>query len=249
MLQWIGSIVPERLVTLASLKERSCQREIMDDPCLAPAPHVQALRGLARINWISASDRILWKPLRELAEQQRRPLRVLDVATGGGDVPIRLWRRAQRAGLKLDIHGGDISPTALELARQNAAQAQADVTFFKLDVKNDGLPQGFDVLTCSLFLHHLGDAEAPALLRQLRDAAGRMVLVNDLRRCRLGLALAWLACRLLTTSAVARLDGPRSVRAAFTLPEVRDLANQAGMASATISRRWPCRYLLDWRRP
>jgi 2-polyprenyl-3-methyl-5-hydroxy-6-metoxy-1,4-benzoquinol methylase len=236
------------MVFLGSLKERRCQPEIMDDPALEPTRHMQALRALSRINWISASDRILWNSLAPMARlDPGRTLRVLDVATGGGDVPIRLWRRARRAGLKLDIHGGDISPTAVAVARQKAEAAGADVTFFRLDIHDD-IPAGFDVLTCSLFLHHLAEAEALALLSQLRRAAGRMVLINDLRRCRLGFLLAWLATRILTTSAVARVDGPRSVEAAFTLAEVRALADRAGMESAEISRRWPCRYLLAWRR-
>jgi hypothetical protein len=53
----------------------------------------------------------------------------------------------------------------------------------------------------------------------------------------------------LTTSPVARVDGPRSVEAAFTLEEVHALAAAADMGNAAISRRWPCRYLLAWRRP
>src|SRR5205085_807704 len=156
-------------------------------------------------------------------ERAGRPVRVLDVATGGGDVPIRLWRRARRAGLNLDIHGGDISATALHFARQKARMAGAEVTFFALDVHNDGVPAGFDVLTASLFLHHLSGDQALALLRQLHEKAGYMVLVNDLRRCRAGFILAWLAARLLTRSTVVRVDAPRSVEAAFTVKEICSL--------------------------
>ncbi len=80
---------------LVRLQERRCQPELMDEPGLDPERHRQALQGLARINWLSASDRILWHPIRALArELAGKPLRVLDIATGGGDVPIRLWQRA-----------------------------------------------------------------------------------------------------------------------------------------------------------
>jgi 2-polyprenyl-3-methyl-5-hydroxy-6-metoxy-1,4-benzoquinol methylase len=235
---------------LGQLKDRRCRPEIMDEPGLDPARHVHALCGLARINRISASDRILWRPLAALArEQPGRAVRVLDVATGGGDVPVRLWRRAARAGLKLEMHGADLSTTALEFARQQAHEAGAEVEFFQLDVRRQPVPAGFDVLACSLFLHHLPEEHAAAFLGALREAAGRMVLINDLRRCRLGLLLAWLGTRILTTSEVARVDGPRSVEAAFSLKEVRALADRTGMHSAKISRRWPCRFLLNWRRP
>ena len=57
----------------------------------------------------------------------------------------------------------------------------------------------------------------------MADAAGRIVLVNDLVRSLPGfLLLAYPAPRLLTTSAVVHYDGPQSVRAAFTLGGTRD---------------------------
>jgi 2-polyprenyl-3-methyl-5-hydroxy-6-metoxy-1,4-benzoquinol methylase len=220
----------------------------MDDPGLEPARHAEALTALARINWISGSDRILWNPLKSLARSvPGRTLRVLDVATGGGDVPIRLWRRARQAGLEMEFHGTDISSTALEIAKKRARVAGAEVAFFRTDIQSERIPDGFDVLTCSLFLHHLSSEQALALLRNMRAAAGQMVLVNDLRRSRTGLLLAWLGTRLLTMSPVARVDGPLSVRAAFTASEVRTLAEQADMANAEVCRRWPCRFLLMWK--
>src|SRR5262245_21104489 len=103
---------------LRSLAARHRQPELMDQPDLDKDAHFQALRGLQRINWWSGSARILWRPLLRLAHYQPGPLRILDVATGAGDVPIRLWQRAQRAGINLRIDGCDVSTDALELARE-----------------------------------------------------------------------------------------------------------------------------------
>jgi 2-polyprenyl-3-methyl-5-hydroxy-6-metoxy-1,4-benzoquinol methylase len=235
---------------LARLAQRHCQPEIMDQPGLDPAQHVRALRALARINRLSASDAILWRPLWELAREiPERPLRVLDVATGGGDVPVRLWQRARRAGLKLELCGVDVSATALEQARRNAERVGAEVEWRRLDVLSEDLPAGFDVVTSSLFLHHLAEDQALGLLRRMGGAAGKLVLVNDLLRSRLGYLLAFLVTRLLTTSPVVHVDGPRSVEGAFSMAEARELAERAGLHGATISWRWPWRYLLAWRRP
>ena len=57
-----------------------------------------------------------------------------------------------------------------------------------------------------------------------------------------------MAGHLLTRSPVVRVDAVRSVRAAFTMAEVQAMSLVAGLNGATISRRWPCRYLLAWRR-
>src|SRR5207302_6310066 len=83
-----------------NLQQRSLQPEIMDQPGLDEGRHVQALRGLERINFWSGSARILWAPIVRLVRQTgRSSLRLLDIAAGAGDVPIRLWRKARRAGL------------------------------------------------------------------------------------------------------------------------------------------------------
>ncbi len=105
------------------------------------------------------------------------------------------------------------------------------------------------MVMCSLFLHHLDEEQARGLLQRMRQAARYLVLVNDLRRSLFGYALAYLGTRILSASHIVHVDGPLSVQAAFTIPEVRQLAKSAGMTEATVSRRWPCRFLLTWRRP
>src|SRR5712671_2746044 len=98
--------------------------EVMDQPGLAPARHHAALAGLARLNAVSGSAGILWPPLAaQAAENPGGSMRVLDVASGGGDVTLGLWRKARRAGVALHIDGCDISPTAVEFAAQRARQA------------------------------------------------------------------------------------------------------------------------------
>ena len=171
---------------------------------------------------------------------------MLDIASGGGDVPIRLWQRAQRAGLSMEVAGVDASPTAVAHAQAAALRAGTAVSFSTLDVLREALPAGFDVLTCSLFLHHLHEADALTLLAKMRQAA-QMVLINDLLRCRVGFIAAWLGTRVLSRSPIVHVDGPRSVEAAFTMAEVRDLADRAGLHGATVATRWPWRYLLAWR--
>jgi 2-polyprenyl-3-methyl-5-hydroxy-6-metoxy-1,4-benzoquinol methylase len=208
------------------------------------------LRGLARINFWSRSAGILWPALAALARQTRpNPVRVLDLASGAGDVPIRLWHRARRSGLALELEGCDVSPVAVEHARARAARQGAAVRFFVRDaVAGPPLP-GYDAVVCSLFLHHLDEEPAVALLRRMGEMAGRLVLVNDLVRSWTGWTLAHLVTRLLTTSSVVHVDGPRSVEGAFHVAEARALAERAGLTGATVVRRWPCRFLLTWSRP
>jgi SAM-dependent methyltransferase len=228
---------------------RNRQPEIMDQPNLDAGLHFRALRGLERINSLSGSAGILWTGLSaRLAEFGGREIRLLDVATGAGDLPIRLWHKAQRAGVPVKIDACDVSPAALTFARERARRVNAPVQFFECDALAGPLPAGYDVLTSSLFLHHLDEATALVFLRRLAEAAERLVLVNDLVRGLRGFVLAYVGARLLTTSPVVHVDAPRSVEAAFTIEEARDLARRAGLQGAVVTRRWPCRYLLSWSR-
>jgi 2-polyprenyl-3-methyl-5-hydroxy-6-metoxy-1,4-benzoquinol methylase len=149
----------------------------------------------------------------------------------------------------LEFAGCDVSGTAVEHARRYAAENRADVTFFQRDVLAEPLPDGFDVITCSLFLHHLNEEQAVTLLRRMRESAGTMALVNDLNRCARGWWAAYLGSRVVTRSPVVHVDAVLSVEGAFTPDEALALASRAGWDDARVQRKFPFRYLLSWRRP
>ena len=227
------------------LGERRREPEIMDDPGLDADRHVAALDALGRINRLSGTGGRVLREVLRLARRRRGPVRVLDVACGDGRILAEVVRAASRRGVQVSAHGCDVSPVALRRAEHLMSGADAAAELFRVDVTRDPLPGRYDLVACSLFLHHLSASDSVRLLTAMRRAGGA-VLVQDLRRTPLGFLLAWTGVRLLTRSDVARVDGPRSVRAAFTLEEVRDLAVRAGMADARIDRSWPQRFTLRW---
>jgi 2-polyprenyl-3-methyl-5-hydroxy-6-metoxy-1,4-benzoquinol methylase len=223
--------------------------ELMDDPNLDPRAHAQALRGLARLNRLSNSTGVLWPLIQEYCRHATRPtVKLLDVATGGGDLPIQLAQRAQKHGLPLEVSACDISETALLHAREQAQDAGVQVSFFRQDLLGQSLPTGYDIITASLFLHHLADEEVVLVLQRMREAGAKLVLVNDLLRNALNYALVWLGTRIVSRSPIVHFDGPVSVQAAFTIPELQSLAGRAGLLNARVEARHPCRLLLNWSR-
>ncbi|HSW29635.1 MAG TPA: methyltransferase domain-containing protein [Longimicrobiales bacterium] len=229
------------------LTRRRLEAELMDDPGLEPVRHVRALEALTIVNLLSGTAGRVWRELLRAGLAPGRPVRVLDLACGGGDVAVALARRAGRSGLPLEVHGCDRSPVALEHARRSALRAGVEVRFFELDVLASPLPGGYDLLCSSLFLHHLTGPQAVALLAAMARAADAL-FVQDLRRTRLGWALAWGTLRTFARSEVARVDGLRSVAGAFSLDEADAMAVEAGLAGAVVTRCWPQRFGLSWRR-
>ncbi len=218
----------------------------MDAPELDRSEHIQALRALARVNLLSLTTRRIWIELRKRGMGRDRPTRLLDVGCGGGDVILALSSRARNEEVPLEVSGCDSSPVALSHARAEAERTKLEAHFFQLDVIRSPLPGGFDLICSSLFLHHLDEEAAVDLLSGMARA-GKSVLVQDLVRSQLGYWLALGALRVLSASRVAWVDGARSVQASFRIPEVKELARQAGLEGASVVSCWPERFLLTWK--
>ena len=222
----------------------------MDEPGLDPQEHRRALIALGRANLVSRTTAVIWPVIRRAAlAASGRPLRLLDIASGGGHVAVALARRAAREGVPIEMTGCDISPVAIDFARTLAARAGVEgVRFEAADALRGAWPADADVVLSTLFLHHLEEPEAVSLLARMKAAARRTVVVSDLRRSRTGWAYAWAGCRLLSGSRVFHVDGARSVEAAFTPAEAERLAASARVDDARITTHWPQRWLLTWFR-
>jgi 2-polyprenyl-3-methyl-5-hydroxy-6-metoxy-1,4-benzoquinol methylase len=230
---------------------RIVEPEMMDQPGLEVSVHLNALRGLSRINRLSLAARAYWPTLRAFSGAQVKgsPLRVLDLACGGGDMPIAIHERLASAGISALVHGCDISPVAVDFANTQAAGRGLDnIRFFVHDVLRYGIPAGYDVLTCSLYLHHLSRKEAVGFLRNIHASGARLVMINDLARTRFGLFLARFIPKLVSRSPIVHTDAVLSARAAFSPAQILALAEEAGLHRAQIQYRWPERYLLVWER-
>ncbi len=218
----------------------------MDDPAINPEVHRHALQGLARLNKLSFASYPLLRAL--TSRLSPRPIEILDVATGSGDVALAFARAAIHCGYRCTITLTDISPLALSEAQGRFTRAGIESRVLQLDATCDPLPEA-DITLCSLFLHHLDERATTSLLASMAESARILAMANDLRRTVFGNILARTAPRLVTTSRVVHTDALRSARAAFTRMELADLAHKAGLGNVEIKRVPPSRMLLIWERP
>lgn len=234
-----------------SLKQRDRQPELMDQPGLDSATHRRALAALGKTNRVCRVSRAIWRGIRdaEILPRDKSPLRILDIASGGGDNLIGIARLAKEQGTPIEAHGCDINQTAVDFAQTAANSAGlASVQFIRLNALRDPLPEKYDVVMCTLFLHHLIERDARELLSRMASAARRLVLVDDLRRSQLGYLYAWAGARLLTRSHIVHADGPLSVRAAFSVAEAARLAREAGWPDPQFRFHWPQRFQMTWKK-
>lgn len=231
-----------------SLPHRPDLNELLDAPAPDRATLGRNLRDIRLINrglgWTAALVRELAAVTGRLGA---RELTLLDVATGSADIPRAIVAWARRRRLRVALFAGDISRDVLAGARaQVAGRGDAAIALLCFDgTRAPFADRSIDVVTCSLALHHFGPDDAALLLRELGRVARRALIVSDLERCWPGYLGARLLA-LLFRNHMTRHDAPVSVLRAYTAPELRDLAERAGLAGARVARRFPFRLVLTW---
>src|SRR5262249_27763435 len=186
-----------------------------------PAPFAELARSLAdiaRLNALFGGRYISLRHVKRLLSgtPRERAITVLDVGTGGADIPRALARWARRAGRPMRVLALDRDPAMLAFAR-DASVVYPEIAF----VQGDALalpirPGAIDIAISALTLHHLEPAEAARYLVEM-DASARLgLVVNDLARSRAAYVIVWLATRALTRNRMSRHDGPLSVLRAYT---------------------------------
>jgi 2-polyprenyl-3-methyl-5-hydroxy-6-metoxy-1,4-benzoquinol methylase len=230
------------------LLQRRVVDEIMDGSNVPPSDHARALAGLRRINAVSGCAAQMVKPMIELAKRQKlTELSMLDIACGGGDVPVTIAKLAAENSIAIKLTLLDRSQTALKLARKTANASDVAVDTIQANLLEHWNLPAFDVVTCSLFLHHIAKGDGVIdLLARMRTVAQRLVVISDLRRCRTGLLAAWIGGRVFSRSPIVHFDAPASVRAAWTRQEMAGFAASAGMKTVKIQSCWPWRMLLTY---
>ncbi|HYH93733.1 MAG TPA: methyltransferase domain-containing protein [Candidatus Saccharimonadales bacterium] len=220
--------------------------ELLDGPLDDRAALEGNLRDLRRANrWlggasgsIRAIEALLPRPGAN-GEALARPRTILDVGTGGADLPLAMLEHAARTGRSWRVTGLDSRPEVLAAAAvaDRRVTGTAGLDLHVGDGRSLPFPDGaFDVVHASLVVHHLDPTDAAGLIAEMVRVARLGIVVNDLVRGRLAYVGAWLLAHLLTTNRLTRHDAPLSVRRAYTRTELERLLEDAGQRIVTSVR-------------
>jgi len=160
----------------------------------------------------------------------------LDVGTGPGQIPIKLALKLPQ----LEIVGIDLSEAMLGKARNGAAAAgiESQVRFEAGDARRLPFPDHqFDLVMCNSLLHHTADplASLNELARVTRPQGA--LLLRDLRRPSalvFPFHITWFGRHYRGLMKRLFID---SVRAAYTLPELKDLLARSKIVGGSVFRR------------
>lgn len=199
----------------------------MDRPQPVTEELVTDLRNLRRLNRYFGSYALIKHFLRRRILPGME-MRVLDLATGSGDIPRLVVDYARKVGAAVTVDAIDRQSSTLEIAR-DLSGGYPEISFLEDDVLSFGEGGStYDLVLCSLALHHFEEDAAVQLLRRCRELSNGLVLVSDLRRGFLATIGVYLLTALVFRESMTRTDARLSAERAFSFREFRSLAERAG---------------------
>jgi len=225
-------------------KFRSDAEEIMDDFALEGNVLSEALDKIAGINRFLGGNKITIEGLAWLLKrsQQTSEISILDVGCGNGDMLRTLADYGAKKGLKFKLVGMDANAFTIDYARKLSTDYN-NIQYVCADIFNE-LKQArkYDVILCTLTLHHFKDDEILSLLTGFRKQASMGIVINDLHRSKLAYYLFIAVCKVFKLNAMSKADGLVSILRGFKMNEMRNYADELNIENYILRWRWAFRY-------
>ena len=200
--------------------------ELMDRPQPVSAELERDLKNLRQLNRWFGSHRLVLHFVRRWIKPGDH-IRIVDLATGSGDIPRVIVDHARKIGAKVEINALDRQSATLDIARRLSAD-YPEISYLEANLLEWQPSDRYDIVLCSLVLHHFSDDDAVRVLRRCRELSQRFILVSDLRRGWLATAGVYLLTALIFREPMTKYDARLSAARAFSFAELGELAQKAG---------------------
>ncbi len=231
---------------MIDLTQRSDEEEWMDD-LLCDGPVVaQTLAELDIINRMLGGNQISLKAFKKLIKNRTKPIHLVDLGCGSGDMMKMMAITCRKAGVKAKFTGIDANPFIISYAKQHT-QEYPEITYKCLNILDDRFQEiRCDVIHACLFFHHFTSEELSKLFEKFKSMAAEKVIINDLHRH----PLAYYSIKWLTTffsrSEMVKNDAATSVTRGFKKKELIDILRNARISNADLKWAWAFRWKLTY---
>ncbi|HWX55239.1 MAG TPA: methyltransferase domain-containing protein [Verrucomicrobiae bacterium] len=215
--------------------------ELLDSDTGTPREVTEGLADLRMLNRRFGGTRTTSSLLQNVAiRRQLKTVSLLDVGGASGDVAAAARESLAQSGITLETVLLDRAPT--HLGRSHPAVCGDALALPFAD-------NSFDVIGCSLFLHHLEPPQIVAFTNEALRVARHALVINDLVRHPIHWTMAAAGCTIYR-SRLTRHDAPVSVRRAYTVPEVRQVMKQTDASLIEIRSFYFFRMgVTAWKKP
>jgi SAM-dependent methyltransferase len=172
-----------------------------------------------------------------LARRLDRPLEVVDVGSGYGDMLRAIDDWSRRRNVAVSLTGVDLNPWSRRAATEATRPSQT-IQWVTADAFSFEPTQGIDVVVSSLFTHHLPDPLVAKFLGWMEANARLGWFINDLHRHALPYHLFLHAAKLAGFHRFVQHDGPVSIARAFATADWHRLLSQAEIPEGVAEIAW-----------
>lgn len=228
---------------MGKFKQRSYQKEIMDDFEAGGKVIEVTLKELKTINKLLGGNHVTTSSLKQIiTKYPQESYSVADIGCGGGDMIRVMAHWALRNKLYCQFTGIDANPNIIKLAQINLSDID-NVTLKTQNVfDSEFLDKKVDIVTCTLFTHHFSDEELLLLLSSFKKKAKLGVVINDLHRHPIAYYSIKVLTGLFSNSAMVKNDGPLSVLRSFQRAELAKILQSSGITDFEITWKWAFRW-------
>tara|TARA_B100000795_G_C22783340_1_gene433397 strand:+ start:185 stop:907 length:723 start_codon:yes stop_codon:yes gene_type:complete len=228
---------------LVDTSHRSSETEMMDDFTLEGAMFRDTLDKLETINRFLGGNTVTVKGLKKLLKNQlkNKTITIVDLGCGHGDILRDVAKFGRKNNYTFKLIGIDANFAAIEYAKE-LSKDYSELSFETIDIFSDDFKkQSYDVVLCTLFLHHFKNEQLISFLKPTIQKATIGAVINDLHRHKLAYYLFKLV-GIFIKNKMVREDGLTSVLRAFKRKELEAIsAHIKGRFS--IQWKWAFRYL------
>ena len=200
--------------------------EMMDRPQPVSAELDRDLERLRQLNRWFGSHRLVLSFMRRWIKPHTRT-RIVDLATGSGDIPRLIANYAREIRAQVEIDALDRQPATLEIAEKLSSD-YPEINYREANILEWNSVETYDIALCTLALHHFSDEDAVNVLERCRQLSQRFVLVSDLRQGFLLRAGVYLLTASIFREPMTRYDARLSAVRAFSFSDMRNHALRAG---------------------
>jgi 2-polyprenyl-3-methyl-5-hydroxy-6-metoxy-1,4-benzoquinol methylase len=217
--------------------------ELMDLPQPVSAELERDLENLRDLNRWFGSYALISLFLSRWIKPGAR-LRIVDLATGSGDILRLIAEYGRKIGADLRIDALDRQSATLEIAKKLSVQ-YPEIAFVEGNILEWRPAEPYDLVLCTLALHHFSEEDAVRVLRRCRELSQKFVLVSDLRRGWMATIGVHLLTATIFSEPMTKFDGRLSAARAFSFAEMNLLARQAGWTNFR-HKNFPCARQAIW---
>ncbi len=229
---------------IINTKYRTDETEIMDDFALEGEILRDALDKIAKINQLLGGNKLTLQGVQSLINKvsPNKEVTIVDIGCGNGDMLRALADYATNNNLNFKLIGIDANQFTINHAKELSKQYQ-NITYQCEDIFDDKFKDlKYDIVLCTLTLHHFKDAEIIKLLSVFNENASIGIVINDLQRSAVAYRLFQVLCFVFRLNKMSKEDGLVSILRGFKKDELENFSNRLGFKKYTIEWKWAFRY-------